>query len=447
MSRAAALSLVFIALGFAQEPVSFHRQIRPILARQCLGCHQGASGQAGLSLATVKEIVTGGRKGPALAVGAPEKSILISYLTGESKPQMPFGGKPLPDDQIELFRRWIREGAKDDSPADAPEAPVSRGPTIYHQPPVITAVAISPDGKWLAVSGYHEILLREYGGDLVARLQGLSDRIHTILFSPDGVTLAAVGGSPARFGEVQIWDLTTRKQKHSIVVSNDTLFGAAFSPDGSRIACGAADKSIRLFDTATGKEIRKMDHHEDWVFGAIFGVDGKRLVSVGRDRAAKLTDANTGAFIENVNLLKEPLTAIMRHPKKDWVLIGGEERVPYLYRMDRPRAMRIADDSTLIRKFEPQDGPILALAFSPDANYIAVGSAVGDVRIYNTETGDAVAKCSGHRGGIYTLQFHPDSQHLVTAGFDGMVRIYDLSGKMEKEFAPVPLEKAVVSQK
>jgi len=45
------------------------------------------------------------------------------------------------------------------------------------------------------------------------------------------------------------------------------------------------------------------------------------------------------------------------------------------------------------------------------------------------------------------VQFYTDSQHLITAGFDGMVRIYDLSGKMEKEFVPVPLEKAVVSQK
>jgi len=48
---------------------------------------------------------------------------------------MPFGGKPLPDDQIELFRRWIREGAKDDSPAGAIETPVSSGPTVYHAPP------------------------------------------------------------------------------------------------------------------------------------------------------------------------------------------------------------------------------------------------------------------------------------------------------------------------
>jgi hypothetical protein len=446
-----AFSLIFAVLTSSAEPVSFHRQIKPILARQCVGCHQGPSRQAELSLATYKELQAGGRKGAPLVAGAPEKSLIIAYLTGEAKPQMPFGGKPLPDDQIELFRNWIREGAKDDSPADAaPEAPVSTGPTVYHAPPVITAVAISPDGKWLAVSGYREILLREYGGELVARLPGLSDRIHSILFSQDGKTLAAVGGSPARFGEVQIWDLATRKQKHSILVSNDTLFGASFSPDGTRIACGAADKAIRIFDVATGKQIRKMDHHEDWVFGTVFGVDGKRLVSVSRDKAAKLTDANTGAFIENVNLInptKEALAAVVRHPKKDWVLIGGEERVPYLYMMDRPRAMRIADDSTLVRKFDPQDGPILALAYSPDAKRVAVGSAVGDVHLYDAETGELVAKCSGHRGGIYTLQFHPDGRHLITAGFDGTVRIYDAGGKLEKEFVPVPLEKAVVSQK
>jgi len=438
-----------LSLASAQGPVSFQNDIRPILVRQCQGCHQPASRQSDLSLTTYDAFKTGGRKGASFVPGSPEKSVVLSYLTGDVKPQMPFGGRPLPDEQIELFRRWIREGAKDDAPPGAGEAVETAGPakpTVYYAPPVITALAISPDGQTVAVSGYREILLHKLEGGLVARLPGLAERIHSLVFSPDGATLAAVGGSPARFGEVQIWDVASHKQKHSLVLTTDTLFGASLSPDGAKLAFGGADKSARLVDVATGKEIRKIDHHEDWVFGTVFGIDGKRLVTLSRDRAAKLTDPATGAFIENVNLLKEPLTAMTRHPKKDWILIGGEERVPYLYTMDRPRAMRIADDSTLIRKFEQQDGPILALAISPDAKRIAVGSAVGDVRIYDLETGVLAAKCSGHTGGIYTLQFHPDGSRLMTAGFDGTIRIYDVQGNLAKSFVPVTLEKAVVAQ-
>jgi WD40 repeat protein len=111
--------------------------------------------------------------------------------------------------------------------------------------------------------------------------------------------------------------------------------------------------------------------------------------------------------------------------------------------MDRPRAMRIADDSTLIRKFELQDGNILTLAISPDASRIAVAGEGSDVRIYEFETGKLAAKCAGSPAAVYTLQFTPDSQRLVTAGFDGTVRVYDMTGKMLQDFVPVKVEKLV----
>jgi WD40 repeat protein len=137
-----------------------------------------------------------------------------------------------------------------------------------------------------------------------------------------------------------------------------------------------------------------------------------------------------------------PATAIARHPAKEIVVIGGEDRVPYIYMMDRPKVMKIADDTTLIRKLDRQNGAIAALAWSPDGRRIAVAGAAPEVNIYDAETGAHVAACKGHAAGIYTVTFSPDSATLAAAGFDGMVRLYDAqSGAMKREFLPVPLDK------
>src|SRR5581483_1271154 len=179
------------------------------------------------------------------------------------------------------------------------------------------------------------------------------------------------------------------------VLTGDTVFGVSLSPDGKTIAAGCTDNTVRIVETASGKELHKMGAHENWVLGTVFGGDGKRIVSVGRDRAAKLTDTATGGFLENINLLRGELSAVARHPSKEIVVIGGEERVPYIYLMDRPKVMKIADDTTLLRKLDRQDGAITTLAWSPDARRIAVAGAAPEVNIYDPDTGALIAACKG----------------------------------------------------
>jgi WD40 repeat protein len=291
------------------------------------------------------------------------------------------------------------------------------------------------------------LLIPASGTAPAKRLAGLSERFHGLTFSADGNKLVAVGGTPARFGEVQVWDVPAAKMLRSVTLTGDTVFAGTLSPDGSTVAVGGADNTVRLLDVNSGKELHKIGVHENWVLGAVFSSDGKRIVSVGRDRAAKLTDTSTGAFLENVNLLRGELTAVARHPAKDVVVIGGEERIPYIYLMDRPKNMKIADDTTLVRKLDRQDGAIFALAWSPDGKHIAVAGASPEVTIYGAETGARVAACSGHKAGIYAVAWSPDSRTLATGGFDGLLRLYDAaSGKLAREFVPVPLQTSAIGR-
>jgi mono/diheme cytochrome c family protein/roadblock/LC7 domain-containing protein len=435
------LLLCLAGAAAAAEP-SYVRDIQPVLQKQCQGCHQPASKSSDLDLTTFTGFAAGGKHGPAFVAGLPDESVVVRYVTGQAKPQMPLGQPALPVDQVDLIRAWIRAGAKDDSPLESKVAP---GETVYHQPPVITALRFSPDGKYLAVSGNGEILLHKADGTgLVRRLPGDAERVLSLAFSKDGSLLAAAGGTPARFGEVQLWDAREGKLLRAAKLTSDTVFGGSLSPDGAKVAVGCTDNTVHVFDTTTAKELYKIGNHENWVLATVFGVDGKRLVSAGRDRSAKLIDAANGQFLENVNLLRGEIDALARHPQKDIIVTGGEDRVPYIYTMDRSKNMKIADDSTLLRKLDRQNGPILALDWSPDGKLIAVASSAPEVNLYDAETGAKVASCTGHAAGIYTVAFSPDSARLATGGFDGRVRIYEAATcKQEVAFVPVPLAQEV----
>ena len=420
---------------FLHAEVSFSRDVQPILKRNCAGCHQPASKSSGLDLTTYDGFRTGGKRGAAFTSGAAETSVVIKFLTGELKPPMPLGGSPLPAQAIATLREWIKAGAMDDTPHET----TSLEPSIYHQPPVITALRYSPDGKFLAVGGNREVILhRADGSGIAKRLPGKAERILSISFSADGKIMIAAGGNPARFGEIQVWNPEEGKLLRSIEVSNDTVFGGAVSADGKKVVVGCTDNTVRAFDTGTGKELFKIGSHENWPLGIVFGIDSKRVVSVGRDRAAKLIDANAGQFLENVNQLHTELSAVARHPKLDEIVAGGDDRIPYIYMMDRPRNLKVGEEATLVRKLEPQDGPIFALGWSPDGRHIAVAGASATVNIYDAGTGNRAAACKGHEAGIYSLEFSPDSASLATGGFDGQVRLYHVADcSLEKAFIPV----------
>ena len=439
----------------AVAPVSFYRQVRPVLQRHCSGCHQPAKAGGKLVLTSFEALKKGGGNGAGIVPGKPGESTLVEFISGD-KPEMPRKAEPLKKTQVELITRWVAEGAVDDTPMALQDNISAEHPPIYSNPPVITALAYSPDSQLLAVSGFREILVHKADGSgLVKRLVGRSQRIESLAFSPDGKVLAAVGGTPSLFGEVQFWN-TTDWTERSANFASDVLFGGWFADDGKLFACGAADNGIRIIKVDDLTLLRKMDPHSDWVLGTGFSVDGKHLVTVSRDMAMKLSIVENGQFVDNITsitpgALKGGLMAIRRHPARDEFLTGGSDGEPKLYKMIRTQPRQIGDDFNRIRGYAPLPGRIFALDFNSDGSKFVVGSSSsmnGAVRIYNTEDAKLLFELPGHTRAVFAVDFRPDGAQVVTGGFDGHVRLFDVNtGALVKQFIPVEITPVVAGQK
>jgi hypothetical protein len=445
------LCSLFLLLAVPGAPApagetTYYGHVEPILRRSCSGCHGGARPKGGLDLQSLEGLRTGGKKGAPIVPGKPGESLLFLLASREKKPAMP------PDEEDALapgdvahLRAWIEGGA---TPGERPAETAPHGrplvPPVYPRPPVITALAWSADGRLLLVAGHGEVLVHDAasvageGQDGVeveprARLVGEAERLNALAVSPSGELLAAAGGSPGLFGELQVWSAGTWKLERFVRIGKDTLFAAAFSPDGGRIAVACADGTVRLIDPSTGAEVLALEVHADWVTGVAFAGDGTRLVSAGRDRTIRSFEPG-GTVIHTIATWDEPVLTLAARRGSPVVLAAGEGRRPVL--LDAIQGKEVL-------KLEEPPGPILASAFSPDGALLAVGGAGDEVRIHAADGGARKAALRGARDWIYALAFSPDGGRLAAAGHEGIVRVYDVKeGKQVRGFVPVTLERS-----
>ncbi|MEH1869508.1 MAG: AAA-like domain-containing protein, partial [Nostoc sp.] len=128
------------------------------------------------------------------------------------------------------------------------------------------------------------------------QLEGHSISVYSVVFSPDGKTLASASADTT----IKLWNRDTGKEISPLTGHSNLVNSVVFSPDGKTLASASADNTIKLWNRDTGKEISTLTGHSNEVRSVVFSPDGKTLASASRDNTIKLWNRDTGKEISTL---------------------------------------------------------------------------------------------------------------------------------------------------
>jgi WD40 repeat protein/predicted Ser/Thr protein kinase len=289
-----------------------------------------------------------------------------------------------------------------------------------HTDKVLT-VAFSPRGDLLASGGSDRtIRLWEVpGGAHRSTLGPHAGKVEALAFSPDGSLLASVteagDGVP---GEVKLWETLTGRLKADLRGHGEPVNCVAFSPSGSRLATGDRAGRVKIWDVAAGRAVSEIpEAHKDSVRAIAFTRDGLSLITGSWDHRAKRWDVETGRERLTYRGHAEGLWGLAISPDGTLLATASSDRTVKVWEVETGK------ERLTIPAHAKE---VAAVAFSPDGRLLATGGWDRLARTWDAATGAARETFPGHEDAVWSVAFSPDGRALATAGLDRKVRIWEI---------------------
>jgi WD40 repeat protein len=191
---------------------------------------------------------------------------------------------------------------------------------------------------------------------------------------------------------------------------DDAVYGLAFAPDGTELASGSYDKSIKRWNSSTGQVIATLRGHQDQVFRIAWSPDGKSLLSCSGDGSAIQWNLPQGKADFTLAGHGDPMMSASYSPDGDLIATAGFHIQVW--------------DQGQTRWSTPHSQPFFAVAFSPDQKTLA-GGTENHVRFLDTESGTTLPQAIPVTGMVYQVKYTPNGKWLAIASGD-QVAIWDL---------------------
>jgi WD40 repeat protein len=291
----------------------------------------------------------------------------------------------------------------------------------------LLAAALDPSGTTLAVAGV------TYMG--AAGTDASKNRFVIRIFHLDDVSVASA----------TLQQLLPRKDAIDTQSNADTISGLAFSPNGQQLASCSADTTVRIWNMKNGScktlgghslydpnHLAYPDEHSDAVLCLAWSPDGSQIASGSFDKTVRLWDTSSGESLKKIDL-KERVRCLAWSPevldKAKTILVGTTSDDDHTGSVI---AWNLPTNKT--RTLSQQDKPVSCLAYSADGQFVAMGQDVGSggshvVHVWPAgQVGDSAAgRTFVHENAIQSVTFAPHSETLATGTNNGDIWLWSLA--------------------
>ncbi|MDJ0634641.1 MAG: CHAT domain-containing protein [Xenococcaceae cyanobacterium MO_188.B29] len=243
-------------------------------------------------------------------------------------------------------------------------------------------------------------------------LEGHTDKVHSLVYSPDGHTLATTSSDKT----VKLWHAETGRLLHSLEGHTSLVKSAVYSPDGNTLASASFDRTVKLWHAENGQLLRTLEGHTSGINGVVYSPDGHTLATGSLDKTIKLWHAENGQLLHSLEVHSNLVKSVVYSPDGHTLAAPSTFGRFILWN---------AENGKLLHSLKVRTGWVKSMIFSPDGHTLATASDLGSVILWNAENGRLLHTLEGHTSAINSVVYSPDGHTLATASSDSTVKLWN----------------------
>jgi len=248
----------------------------------------------------------------------------------------------------------------------------------------VHALAFSPDGLTIASAGYRTVKLWQRPASSRVREIPVGAVVTTVAVSANGQWLATAGADNA----IKLWNLADGQPGKTLAGHAASVHSLAFNADGSKLASASDDKTIRVWNLADGTEANKIESPAP-AKAVVFNADGTKVIVGQSDNIIRIWAIPAAAPFMPEKEIKGhggPVTSLaLITPAGTQILSGSDDQTA--------RVWDLASGNQ-VRAFA-HGGPVTSVAIRADGLFAATGGANNIAKLWNNQTGAQVVELKG----------------------------------------------------